>query len=151
MHSFIPSLENQINNGWKLVLDEQNLHLQNDEAPSHCARHVRESLDQRYLWKLIGRTGTLKCPVRSWDMTPWFFFWSYLKLQFTELRMRIYKSLKIRLPKNADKLIQKRFRMSVKNLKIKYYCLVNKENFLKLGLVIKFIYHFIVELLTITH
>ena len=41
------SLENQVNEG-NLVLDEQNLHFQQDGAPPHYAVPVRQWLDRRF-------------------------------------------------------------------------------------------------------
>lgn len=53
---------------------------QQDGAPPHFARIVRNFLDERYPEKWIGRGGPVPWPPRSPDLTsPDFFLWGYVK------------------------------------------------------------------------
>ena len=53
---------------------------QQDEAPAHFARDVREFLDQNFPNRWIGRGGSIQWAPRSPDLTPLdFFLWSTVK------------------------------------------------------------------------
>ncbi|XP_074041245.1 uncharacterized protein [Leptinotarsa decemlineata] len=58
----------------------RNIWFQQDGAPSHFARPVREYLNDVYPGRWIGRRGPYEWPPRSPDSTPLdFFLWGYLK------------------------------------------------------------------------
>ncbi|GFX08071.1 transposable element Tcb1 transposase [Trichonephila clavipes] len=53
---------------------------QQDGAPSHYARHVREHLDRTFPNRWIGRGGPVAWPPRSPDLSPQdFFLWGAMK------------------------------------------------------------------------
>jgi len=55
---------------------------QQDGAPGHHARDVRNWLDSNFSNKWIGRGGPVEWPARSPDLTPLdFFLWGYIKSQ----------------------------------------------------------------------
>lgn len=57
-----------------------NMWFQQDGAPPHYARSVRNFLDERFPQKWIGRGGPVLWPPRSPDLTsPDFFLWGYVK------------------------------------------------------------------------
>lgn len=57
-----------------------NIWFQQDGAPPHYARIVRDCLDRTFHHRWIGRRGTIEWPARSPDLTPLdFFLWGYLK------------------------------------------------------------------------
>ncbi|EFN61939.1 hypothetical protein EAG_00101, partial [Camponotus floridanus] len=54
--------------------------LQQDGAPPHYARIVRDFLNERFNNRWIGRGGPIAWPPRSPDLTsPDFYLWGYLK------------------------------------------------------------------------
>lgn len=54
--------------------------LQNDGAPCHYARRVREYQNQAFPGRWIGRNGPIEWPARSPDLNPIdFFIWGYYK------------------------------------------------------------------------
>ena len=56
------------------------MHFQQDGAPPHYVRLVREWLDNNYSEQCIGRRGPIEWPPRSPDVTPLgFFLWGHLK------------------------------------------------------------------------
>ena len=56
------------------------LHFQQDGAPAHYAKDVRQWLDETFPGCWIGRRGPIKWPARSPDLTPPdFFLWGVLK------------------------------------------------------------------------
>lgn len=58
----------------------QRMWLQQDGAPPHYARPVRDFLNLTYPRRWIGRAGHIAWPPRSPDLTsPDFFLWGYLK------------------------------------------------------------------------
>lgn len=68
------SIENQIDQGGNLLIDEENLFFQQDGAPPHYAMPVRNWLNERFPGKWIGRRGAIEWPPRSPDLTPLDFF-----------------------------------------------------------------------------
>ena len=57
-----------------------NTYFQQDGAPPHYARSVREYLDATFPGRVIGRRGTIEWPPRSPDMSPLdYFLWGYVK------------------------------------------------------------------------
>ena len=58
--------------------------LQQDGAPPHYARIVRDFLNERFNNRWIGRGGPVAWPPRSPDQTsPDFYLWGFLKIQST--------------------------------------------------------------------
>lgn len=56
------------------------MYFQQDGAPAHSARDVRDFLNTVFLGRWIGRRGPIEWPPRSPDMTPLdFFLWGHLK------------------------------------------------------------------------
>lgn len=77
---------------------EDDLFFQQDGAPPHYSRVVRQYLNERFPRQWIGRRGPIEWPARSPDLTPLdFFLWGYLKTKIyktepaslEELRRRI--------------------------------------------------------------
>jgi hypothetical protein len=72
----------------------EGLWFQQDGAPPHYLRAVRDWLDARFPGRWIGRGGPLAWPPRSPDLTPLdFFLWGYIK-------GRVYQTA----PANAEEL-----------------------------------------------
>lgn len=70
---------------------------QQDGAPPHYAREVRDHLDTIFPQRWIGRRGHIEWPARSPDLTPLdFFLWGYVK-------SRVY----ITKPGNLVELVQR--------------------------------------------
>ncbi len=56
------------------------IYFQQDGAPAHYTRAVREYLDEQFQGRVIGRRGSIEWPPRSPDLTPLdFFTWGYVK------------------------------------------------------------------------
>jgi len=71
----LPELLEEVN-----LQERQSMWFQQDGAPPHFHRAVREYLDQEYPQRWIGRGGFVAWPPRSCDLTPLdFFLWGYLK------------------------------------------------------------------------
>lgn len=71
---------------------------QNDGAPRHYARNVREHLNQRLGDKWIGRGGPITWPPRSPDLNPIdFFVWGYYKELVYSKESRSLEELKRKL------------------------------------------------------
>ena len=45
------------------------MYFQHDGAPSHCARHVMQHLNDNFPHRWTGRGSTINCPPRSPDLT----------------------------------------------------------------------------------
>lgn len=75
LQEVLPNLLHLVNDN-----DRQSMWLQQDGAPPHYHREVREFLDNNYPQKWIGRGGFVQWPPRSCDLTPLdFFLWGYIK------------------------------------------------------------------------
>ena len=75
----------------------ENCYFQQDGAPAHYARKVRDYLDQFFPDRWIGRRGPLEWAARSPDLTPCdFFLWGFLKSKVYSTR-----------PQNLEELEQK--------------------------------------------
>lgn len=58
----------------------QNMVYQQDGAPPHNSRIVRQTLQEKFLNRWIGRGGPISWPARSPDLTPMdFFLWGHIK------------------------------------------------------------------------
>lgn len=80
------------------------IYFQQDGAPPHYSRTVRQYLDEVFPDQWIGRRGTIEWPPRSPDLTPLdYFLWGYLKskvyttkpLNLDELRARIIHEMEV--------------------------------------------------------
>lgn len=72
--------------------------LQQDGAPPHYARLVREYLEQIFPNRWIGRRGPIEWPPRSPDLTPLdYFLWGYLKSKIYFNRPENIEALKERI------------------------------------------------------
>lgn len=64
----------------ELNINVNEIWFQQDGAPPHFARTVREFLDEVFPGRWIGRRGSIEWPARSPDLTPMdFFYWGHLK------------------------------------------------------------------------
>lgn len=82
--SYLELLENAIYPALVEVLENEEDHhtiiFQQDGAPPHFVRPVRQFLDQNFPQSWIGRRGHIEWPPRSPDLTPLdFFLWGHLK------------------------------------------------------------------------
>lgn len=58
----------------------QNMMFQQDGAPPHTSHIVRQTLNEKFLRRWIGRGGPVSWPARSPDLTPMdFFLWGHIK------------------------------------------------------------------------
>lgn len=89
--------------------------LQQDGAPPHYARPVREYLDQIFPNRWIGRRGPIEWPARSPDLTPLdYFLWGYLKAKIyfnrppniEDLKQRIRQEIRSITPQMVDNVQQ---------------------------------------------
>lgn len=101
----IPSLAVIFPNDHDPDIPGQQIWLQQDGAPPHYARAVREYLNTIFPNRWIGRSGAVEWPPRSPDLTPLdYFAWGYLK-------ERVYQHQ----PQNIDDLIE-RIRQVTRNI-----------------------------------
>lgn len=71
---------------------------QQDGAPPHFFRPVRDWLDQTYPGRWIGRRGPMEWPARSPDLTPLdFFLWGYVKSKVYVTKPQTIEELKTRI------------------------------------------------------
>ena len=75
-----------------------NTWFQQDGAPAHYARDVRNLLDAVFVNRWIGRRGTIEWPARSPDLTPLdYFYWGYLKDRVYKTKPRNLVELRERI------------------------------------------------------
>ena len=73
-HQIYPALQEDFN------FDCDNYYFQQDGAPAHTCRMVREWLDEKFEDRWIGKYGPIEWPPRSPDMNVMdFFVWGYIK------------------------------------------------------------------------
>ena len=78
---------------------------QQDGAPAHYARQVREYLDDVFPNRWIGRRGFLEWPARSPDLTPLdFFLWGYLKNKVYKTKPQDLDDLKERITREIREI-----------------------------------------------
>lgn len=76
----IPELRRLFPNNNNVHLPAEQIWFQQDGAPPHFGRAVREYLDETFPGRWIGRRGAIEWPARSPDMTPLdFFLWGHIK------------------------------------------------------------------------
>ena len=81
-------------------LEEFQAHIlfQQDGAPPHWGKKVREFLDQKFSNRWIGRDGPIFWPPRSPDITPLdFFLWGYVKDIVYRTKVKDISDLKERI------------------------------------------------------
>jgi hypothetical protein len=77
---YLSMLENQMWPAIAACSDIDVLFFQQDGAPAHYSRQVREWLNDKFEGRWIGRRGPIEWPPRSPDLTPPdFWLWGYLK------------------------------------------------------------------------
>lgn len=78
---------------------------QQDGAPAHFARDVRNFLDEVFPGKWIGRQGAVAWPARSPDLTPLdYFYWGHLKDQVYKSQPRTIEDLKLNIVNESANL-----------------------------------------------
>lgn len=81
------------------------LWFQQDGAPAHFAKSVREYLDSEFTNQWIGRRGTAEWPPRSPDMNPLdYFLWGHLKSCIYNSRPRSLDDLRHRISNEMAKI-----------------------------------------------
>ena len=79
-NDLIPALATLFPNAEDPDLPARDIWYQQDGAPPHFSRDVRNYLDTVFEERWIGRRGQIQWPARSLDLTPMvFFLWGYLK------------------------------------------------------------------------
>lgn len=90
---------------------QPNVIFQQDGAPPHWARVVREFLDMHFPGRWVGRDGPILWPPRSPDLTPLdFFLWGYVKdivyktpvTSLDELKLRIVAAIETVSPQMLE-------------------------------------------------
>ena len=94
----------------------EHLTFQQDGAPPHYARTVRNFLDETFP-EWIGRRGTIEWPARSPDMTPLdFFLWGYLKDRVFARSPRDIPQLKEIIKEEFDAIPQEMVRKACRSV-----------------------------------
>lgn len=110
----------------------RNIWFQQDGAPPHFARPVREYLDDVFPDRWIGRRGPYEWAPRSPDLTPLdFFLWGYLKSKVFKTKPANIDDLKERIRQEC-RLISGEVIRNVQNefrLRLGYCQLVNGQHF----------------------
>ena len=92
---FLPELRNNAS--------VENCYFQQDGAPAHYARKVRDYLNQLFPDRWIGHRGPLEWATRSPDLTPCnFFLWGSLRVKFTPHGLKTLKSWNKKLEHHVD-------------------------------------------------
>lgn len=109
-----------------------NIWFQQDGAPPHFARPVREYLDEIFPGRWIGRRGPVEWPARSPDITPLdYFLWGYLKSKVFKTRPENVEVLKERIRQEC-RLISPQVLENVRNefyYRLGYCQQVNGQHF----------------------
>ena len=92
---YLETLKNQIIPQLQQLTNLNDFYFQQDGAPPHHSRGVREYLDKKLSSALIGRRGPIDWPARSPNLTPMdFFFWGVLKDKVYSRKPRSVEELK---------------------------------------------------------
>lgn len=106
---------------------------QQDGAPPHYARDVREYLDNVFFRRWIGRRGTIEWPPRSPDLTPLdYFLWGHLKNVVYKTKPNDLDDLKERIAIECRRIEESGILTNVLNVFEQYlaYCQeVNGQHF----------------------
>lgn len=114
--------------------DHPNAHFwfQQDGAPPHFARNVRDYLNEIFPGRWIGRRGAIEWPARSPDLSPLdFFFWGHLKCQVYKNRPHNLEQLEERVVQEANRITPEQIQNSLRNFTDRlHFCqIVNGEHF----------------------
>jgi hypothetical protein len=103
---------------------DANIIFQQDGAPPHFSRVVREFLDDEFPRRWIGRRGFVEWPPRSPDMTPLdFFLWGHLKSEVYEPPPENLNVLRQRILDECRKITPNTFRKVRQCFEARlYYC-----------------------------
>lgn len=97
-NELIPTLAANFPNINQPNLPEASIWFQQDGAPPHFARQVREYLNTVFPERWIGRRGPIEWPARSPDLTPMdFFLWGYLKSKVYKDKPQNLEDLKFKI------------------------------------------------------
>lgn len=110
----------------------QRLFFQQDGAPPHFLRAVRDFLNTVFPNRWIGRRGAIEWPPRSPDLTPLdYFLWGYLKSKVYINRPNNLQDLKDRITAEIAHISQQTIRKVIEEFSFRIeYCLqVNGEHF----------------------
>lgn len=122
-HELVPALRALYPSQLDPDLYDERIWMQQDGAPPHYARNVRQYLDDNFPNRWIGRRGAIEWPARSPDLTPLdFFLWGHLKSQ-------IYVSK----PENVEEL-KERIRQEIRQISPEVLENVRNEFYYRLGL-----------------
>lgn len=126
----VQELENQMNLDGNPNLTEDLLHFQQDGAPPHYVRPVRQWLDDHYPDRWIGRRGPIEWPPRSPDLTPPdFFLWGHLKSVVFKTQPESIEELRRRITEECRALSRETFENVRQEFENRlYYCLENNGN-----------------------
>lgn len=115
-HQIIPEINN--------LFPNMNVYFQQDGAPAHYHRIVREYLDTIFPQRWIGRRGVMEWPARSPDMTPLdFFLWGYLKNRVYVNRPSNINDLKARIRLEMQSISPQMINSSIRSFQDRlYYC-----------------------------
>ena len=74
------------------------MYFQNDGAPPHYTRHVREYLNEFFSNRWLGRGGPVAWPPRSPDFTPLdYYLWDHMKTLVYETKVDSRAALRDRI------------------------------------------------------
>lgn len=126
----VHELENQTDEDGNRILNENQIRYQQDGAPPHYHRRVREWLDLHYENRWIGRRGPIEWPPRSPDLTPLdFFLWGHLRSVIYKTQPASIEELKDRISRECRNISRETFRNVRKEFENRlYYCLNNNGN-----------------------
>lgn len=102
---YLSLLQDQIVPSIRQLRSDSNTWFQQDGAPPHYSRIVREYLDSVFPNRWIGRRGEIEWPPRSPDLTPLdFFYWGYLKSLIYATPVESIEHLKSRIMEESTKI-----------------------------------------------
>lgn len=97
-NDLIPSVAHVFPNPNQPDMPDRSIWFQQDGAPPHFARQVREYLNTVFPGQWIGRRGPIEWPARSPDLTPLdFFLWGYLKSKVYKEKPQNLEDLKFKI------------------------------------------------------
>lgn len=106
-------LRTQIVPAIQLLSNDQmeEVYFQQDGAPPHYSRSVRQYLDEVFPDRWIGRRGAIEWPTRSPDLTPLdFFLWGYLKSKVYTTKPQSIDKLRARITHEIEIIPPEKYR-----------------------------------------
>lgn len=118
-------IETEVDDHGEPLLTEDNVMYQQDGAPPHYAREVRQYLDETFANKWIGRRGAYEWPPRSPDLTPMdFFLWGHIKTILYRTPPQSLEDLKVRIQAACKEISAKTLERVRADFEHRlYYCL----------------------------